>query len=295
MKRWLALIALLVASGAALYYSQRHKRETRVGPEGMLHALADAQREISRVPAGMVRLPDDEEIRTGNAMAAEYSTVFHTGWNEQTDPAIERYVNVVGRHVALYAQRKLDYRFHYIPNVNFVNAFALPGGHVFVGKGLMLLMDSEDELANILGHEVEHVDRYQCNERVALQARLHNVPLSRLVQLPIVLFETGYSKDEELEADRDGTYLAVQAGYSPQGAIRMFQAFDRLHRHYLSNPTSPDQEASQVMMQSIAGYFRSHPLPREREREIRELIAEKKWPEIKERALRVQLSAAKIE
>jgi len=293
MKRWLVLLALLIAAGAALYYSQRHKTETRVGPEGALNALADAQRELSRVPAGLARLSDEEEIRIGDTMATDAAAAMRTGWNEQTDAAIERYVNVVGRHVAIGAQRRLDYRFHYIPDANFVNAFALPGGHVFIGKGLMLLMDTEDELASILGHEVEHVDRYHCNERVAVEARLRGMPLSGLVQLPVALFVAGYNKDQELEADRDGTYLAVLAGYSPQGAVRMFQAFERLHQQYLSKPSSPDQEASQVMVQSIAGYFRSHPLPQERERQIRQLIAEKKWPEKKERALQIQLSEAK--
>ncbi|HWX54525.1 MAG TPA: M48 family metallopeptidase [Verrucomicrobiae bacterium] len=293
MKRWLVLLALLIAAGAALYYSQRHKTETRVGPEGALNALADAQRELSRVPAGLARLSDEEEIRIGDTMATDAAAAMRTGWNERTDAAIERYVNVVGRHVAVGAQRKLDYRFHYLPDANFVNAFALPGGHVFIGKGLMLLMDTEDELASILGHEVEHVDRYHCNERVAVEARLRGMPLSGLVQLPVALFVAGYNKDQELEADRDGTYLAVLAGYSPQGAVRMFQAFERLHQQYLSKPSSPDQEASQVMVQSIAGYFRSHPLPQERERQIRQLIAEKKWPEKKERALQIQLSEAK--
>ena len=109
-----------------------------------------------------------------------------------------------------------------------INAFALPGGHVYVGAGLLALMDSEDELAAVIGHEIEHIDHYHCAERVQQEQALRKIPLGGLVALPIELFEAGYSKDQELEADREGTRLAVQAGYSANGAIRMFETFERL-------------------------------------------------------------------
>ena len=64
----------------------------------------------------------------------------------------------VGAKLAHNAHRNLPYKFHYLPDDYLVNAFALPGGHIFIGKGLLNLMDTEDELASVLGHEVEHVD-----------------------------------------------------------------------------------------------------------------------------------------
>jgi predicted Zn-dependent protease len=285
MKRWLVIIVVLGVSGAALYYLQRHKTATRVGPEAMLNALAETQREMSRLPAGIVRLSDPDEISAGDAMAQNY--LAHRGQFSAADVEIENYVAEVGRTVAVHARRKLDYKFHYVPIANFVNAFALPGGHVFMGKGMLRLMDSEDELASVLGHEVEHVDNYHCNDRVALEARLRHLPLGGLVALPVELFQAGYSKEQELEADRDGAGLAVMAGYSPQGAVRMFQTFARLHSAYVNKAQSPDQELSQVALQGIAGYFRSHPLPEEREAQIRRLMASRKWPQPPEKKLRV--------
>ncbi len=290
MKRWLVMIVILAASAAALYYSQRHKTETRVGPEAVLNALAETQREISRVPAHLTRLSDEEEVRIGDAMAQSYLS--RSGPVPLGDAQLASYIPIVGRLVARRARRKLEYKFHYIPDANFINAFALPGGHVFIGKGLLLLMDSEDELASILGHEVEHVDNYHCAERVQLQARLRHLPLGELVALPVALFQAGYSKEQEMEADRDGTDLAVLAGYSPQGAVRMFQTFDRLHRQFVSKAASPDQELTQVAIQSIVGYFRSHPLPQEREAQIRQIMASRHWPEPPEKPLRVRPESA---
>ncbi len=292
MKRLVGLLVILAMGIAALFYAQRHKVESRVGPESMLNALADTQRQISRIPAQMTRLSDDEEIRIGDAMAQSYTARFAR--RGRADDEMQRYVAKVGRMVAGRARRRLDYRFHYIPDRDFINAFALPGGHVFIGEGLILLMDTEDELASTLGHEVEHIDNYHCAERVQLEARLRHIPLAGLLALPVELFMAGYSKDQELEADRDGTQLAVMAGYSAQGALHLFQRFDKLHRQYILKAESPDQELSKVAIEGIIGYFRSHPLPEERERQIQEIIAANKWPRRAERALRVRPEGGQV-
>src|SRR5260370_20883707 len=72
MRRWLTMVVVLGACAAILFYAQRHKTETHVGPEAMLNALADTQREISRLPAGLARLSDRDEVRVGDAMAQKY-------------------------------------------------------------------------------------------------------------------------------------------------------------------------------------------------------------------------------
>src|SRR5882724_4853629 len=155
-------------------------------------------------------------------------------------------------------------------------------------------MDSEDELANILGHEVEHIDNYHCVERFQLKVRLHDVPLAELLTLPVDFFQAGYTKNQELEADRDGTWLAVMAGYSHQGAVRMFESFARLGRKYVLKAESPDQELSKVAVEGITGYFRSHPLPEERITQIQQISAQQKWPDHPEKALLVHPVVTKV-
>jgi predicted Zn-dependent protease len=286
MKRLIGLVLILAAAGSALYYSQRRKPQSQVGAEGMLNALAETQREVSRIPAQLTRLSDADEARIGDAIAQSYTgnLILQT----QQDRDLQTYVTRVGRIVAGRARRKLDYKFHYVPDAGFVNAFALPGGHIFIGKGLIRLMNSEDALASTLGHEVEHVDNYHCAERVQVEARLRKIPLGELFALPVELFMAGYSKEQELEADRDGTQLAVMAGYSPQGAIHLFQQFEKLRQQYVLKAEDPTDELSKVAMEGLVGYFRSHPLPEERIAQITEIIASRKWPQPPERSLTVR-------
>jgi predicted Zn-dependent protease len=285
MKRWIALIALFSAAGLAFYFGSRHKAQSSVGPEAILNVVADTEREISRVPLRLTRLSDEEEVRIGDAMARTYLNRKPTGADEE---ALTDYIANVGTVIAGRARRKLPYRFHYIADPGLVNAFALPGGHVFVGEGLLQLLDTEDELASVLGHELEHIDNYHCAERVQIQARVRHLPMSDLLQLPAELFMAGYSKDQELEADRDGTALAVMAGYSPSGALHLFEKLEKLHRAYVLKAGNPDQELSKVMIEGIIGYFRSHPLPQEREQQVREMMLENHWPERPERPLRIR-------
>jgi beta-barrel assembly-enhancing protease len=272
MKHRAALAIIALVSIAALVASENRKVEAPVGPGAFLYFLADTQRELIRMPVSFIPLSDDEEIKIGDRQARFYGGVDRLSAHDPQSRALENYVQQVGARVAAHAHRKLPYRFHYIPDYDFVNAFAVPGGHVYVAAGLMSLMESEDALAAILGHEVEHIDHYHCAQRIQIQAALQKVPLGELVELPVEVFEAGYRKDQELEADREGTRLAVAASYSPRGALQIFETFDRLHHERESRAKSPQEELSQVALETLEGYFRSHPLPSERIAQIQGLF-----------------------
>jgi predicted Zn-dependent protease len=281
MKRATTLFIFFAVLGtalAALYYSQRRNKQTAVSPNAILQIAADAQRDITRAPMQLTRLSDEEEITIGNQLAQRYAGSFQN-FTPQED-ALQSYVIGVGGKVAAHAHRHLQYTFHLIPDRNMINAFALPGGPVYIGEGMLDLMLSEDELANVLAHEVEHIDHYHCIERMQLEAQLKHLNLDivgALLEIPLGLWQAGYHKDEEFEADREGLFLAVQSGYSPYGALQTFQRFAKLRDEYVIHAQSPEEELSELAIQSLEGYFRSHPLPSERIAQAEKIIAEQHW------------------
>lgn len=282
MKRAVIFLAVLLIGIAALYYSQRRHDSTPVSANAIVALAADAQRDLTRAPMRFTRLSDREEIEIGNDLAQKYS-----GGSAKLSPeehALENYVEHVGNSLAAHTHRRLPYSFHLLPNRSMMNAFSLPGGGVYVGEGLLDLMTSEDELAFVLGHEIEHIDHYHCAERVQIEAQLRHVNLDivgAILQIPLSVWEAGYNKDEELEADREGIRLAVLAGYSPYGAVSLFEEYSKLHREYVIHAQSPEEELSELAIQSLQGYFRSHPLPSERLLQAQSVIAQEHWQERK--------------
>lgn len=290
MKHWTAFIVIVLISAAAIFWAERKKVDAQASPEAVMYFIGDSERELTRLPIAMTKISDEEEIRIGDEMASNYTRWRRAGQESPEDREVRQYVEEVGNRVASHAHRKLPYKFHYIPEPYFVNAFALPGGHVFIGQGLINLMDSEDELANVLGHEVEHIDLNHCVERVQIEARMRHFNLGVvgvLASIPIQVFEAGYSKEQELAADREGTQLAVAGKYSPEGAVRMFETFEKFEPGHRRKPGTPQEEIATVALSSLTEYFRSHPPSAMRAEQIRRLIADEKWPVTKETDLKI--------
>lgn len=271
MKRALALLVVLGLAVAGLIVVQRRHDRSGVSPNAVLNIAADVQRDTLRAPMQFTRLSDDEESRIGDEMASRFLAYRET----QSAPALEREVQRIGGKLAAHAHRKLRYQFHLIVDPRFQNAFALPGGHVFIGLGLIEMMDTEDELASVLGHELEHIDHYHCAELVQVQAQMRKLHLEvagDLLQLPLTLFQAGYTKDQEAEADREGLLLSVTAAYSPYGFIDLFEKFEKYERSE-TRADSPPEEAAHVAFGTLSGYFRSHPETHERIAQARAIIA----------------------
>jgi predicted Zn-dependent protease len=275
MKRLVPLVLILIVAGGGLYLAQRRKAEDAVSANAVVDLAADWQRDISRAPMRVTRLPDADEIRIGNELVRRYG--YAEPYENPEMASVENYVSQVGSRVARNAKRKIVFRFYFVPDPSLINAFALPGGHVFVGWGLLRQMHSEDELAFVLGHEIEHVDHYHAAERVQLEAQLHKLNLdvfAEAASIPLSLWQAGYSKDEEFEADREGLLLSAAAGYSAQGAVDLMKTFIRLDNEYVSRSQTPADALTQLAIESLSGYFRSHPLPSERLQRVRTVIAQ---------------------
>ena len=264
----LATVSLL----GALVVAQRQHAEAQPGAQSILYLVADSERDLTTLPSHFTRLSDDDEAKYGDELAAEVG-----GSSEKQrsdDVQIESVVRQVGGRVASQAHRRLRYRFHYLPDRTLVNAFALPGGHVFIGLGLIEHMTTEDELATVLAHEVEHVDHYHCAERLQVEAALRKIPLGEVLAIPVAIFQGGYSKDQELEADREGVLLAHRARYSAAGAIRAFEMLRDLSHEKEERVRTPQGELVSVATGVLTGYFRSHPATEDRIAQVRTMIAQ---------------------
>jgi predicted Zn-dependent protease len=161
----------------------------------------------------------------------------------------------------------VDYRFHVV-DLDVPNAFALPGGPVFVTRGLLALARSEDELAAVLGHEIGHVAaRHSVRQTTAATplALVFGVPaaivgsvsrpLGTLVGLPGAIVSglalSAYGREQEYEADRLGADLALAAGFRPLALAEFLERLEReeaLHREgppplsfFASHPRTPDR------------------------------------------------------
>jgi predicted Zn-dependent protease len=185
----------------------------------------------------------EEEQMIGDRAAAKLIHVFGV----YNNPDMNKYVQMVGSTVAQFGQRG-DVTYHFaILDTDIANAFAMPGGYVFVTRGALRNMKNESELAGVLAHEVAHVD-YRHLEReirdkkftgIAVETGVEqgtsHVPYGSWANVDGMLakaltnvFTQGYSPAKESEADKEGTDLAIKAGYQATGLRDFLQTLSDL-------------------------------------------------------------------
>jgi predicted Zn-dependent protease len=151
------------------------------------------------------------------------------------------YVKKVGGRVARHGGHVFKYTFNVV-NEDTPNAFALPGGYIYVSRGLLMLANSEDELANVLGHEVSHVSQ---RHAAARQQIVEGVPgIFQFMQFASL---AAYGRDQERTADKLGQQLAGAAGYDPQGMstfMKQLEFAERLSRGSSRIPSWRDSHPS---------------------------------------------------
>lgn len=169
-------------------------------------------------------LTDADEVHIGELLAEQVINLNGTQSSPQM-VKIEKYLQSVTDKVGAQAERKLPYRIHYDPDPSFKSAFGLPGGQIFIGAGILAFMDSEDQLASVIGHEIEHVSLNQCRDRLLQIMAEKHISVADADKLKVDPFFPGYGKVSELAADENGVLIAAKAGYSPVGAVRMLETF----------------------------------------------------------------------
>lgn len=180
----------------------------------------------------------EEEVRLGQQEHVKIISKF----GAYRDQELQAYVNKIGQRVAAQSTREeIEYRFTVL-NDDMINAFALPGGFIYVTRGMLTHMNSESELAAVLGHEIAHVTEKHALRREARGKGINvlNTVLAAVSGQP-ALFElgnmfggvllSGYSREFELEADEVGARFMAKAGYSPMAmleTIEILKAKDRI-------------------------------------------------------------------
>jgi predicted Zn-dependent protease len=166
------------------------------------------------------------------------------------DSDLDAYVNEIGQKLLRgVPRRSFNYQFKVVDQFE-PNAFALPGGYIFISRGLLVLANNEDELACVIGHEITHAARRHAAVQQAL-AR-HSNPLSppwtRMADL------ASYGRDMEREADRGGQMLAAAAGYDPMGMSTFLKSLGQMEKYvrgfgrapsfFDTHPGSPERAAA---------------------------------------------------
>ncbi|MGA3099964.1 MAG: M48 family metallopeptidase [Bryobacteraceae bacterium] len=155
------------------------------------------------------------------------------------DPIIAEYVNRLGQNLVRHSDAKFPFTFKVVDDPS-LNAFALPGGYVFVNRGLIEIADEEDELAGAMAHEIAHVAaRHMTREATRSDmARLLSAPARALggrlsgyaagAALPAAV--VSFNRKDESEADYLGVQYMYAAGYDPNGTISIFEKLESLER-----------------------------------------------------------------
>jgi predicted Zn-dependent protease len=183
------------------------------------------------------------------------------------EPELQAYVRAVGERLARFSPRPDAHYTFDIVDLEEPNAFALPGGPVYVSRGLLALTNSEDELAGVIGHEIGHVAARHAVQRVTAAAPLSVVTGIGALATGIVSPALGgvvgglggmagalvlapYSREQESEADRVGQDMVAAAGWDPAGLSRLLRTLER-------------EEAAHGGERRATDFFATHPsLPR---------------------------------
>ncbi|HYT47029.1 MAG TPA: M48 family metallopeptidase [Burkholderiales bacterium] len=213
---------------------------------------------VKNVGKATTEISEPDEIAIGRDMAARLLGAAHL----VADARLQRYVNRVGRWLASQTERPdLPWQFGVLDAPQ-LNAFAVPGGTIFVTRGLVQRMRSESELAGVLAHEIAHVLRkhhlkaIQKSARTGLagEALTHALKNSRpeardkLIGFGTEMYTRGLDKSDELEADRLGVVIAARAGYDSYGLPSVLQTLQAMNA----------QDSALALM------FKTHPAPAER-------------------------------
>ncbi len=215
----------------------------------------------------LMLISEEQDIQIGRQYAPEVEKEMGGKIN---DPVIQNYVNYVGQNVARVSHRpNFEYSFVAL-NDKSINAFALPGGYIFVTKGMLQNIQTEAQLAAILAHEITHVVARDVSNAMSNQIGINlllsavtseKTPQSVLMVANLTQQIVGlrFSRQDEREADLGGLDYMVKAGYNPYGMVETMQMLQTLNQsrpiEFLSSHPSPENRIGYLTQAIQTKYF----------------------------------------
>ncbi|HTS31904.1 MAG TPA: M48 family metallopeptidase [Bryobacteraceae bacterium] len=261
MNRRVVFLAVLGMLIAATVVASLLPGRSEVSLSSLRQLWSDTLRDVDQPGLRLTRLSPAEEMKLGSDIVGSMP------WAQ--DPAAAAHVAQVAQPMIPHVHRtNITYQFHVVHDPA-INAYSLPGGQVLVTDGMLGFVQSNSELAMVVGHEMAHVDLRHCVEHYQYEYRLGS-----LVELFHRLATMPYSADQEIDADAEGLRLAIAGGYDPAAAPALFARMQKeFHETAPPRATTPAGEIAQSLGGALASYFRSHPPTEERARRLQNLAA----------------------
>lgn len=253
------IIALVIAAFALLSYCGRPGDENQITGEKQRVAMTE----------------EADEIQMGLAARQEMAAQFG---GPDRDPQAQALVKKIGEELLEALDKSLtpggrsnpyrqNFSFTLLADNKTVNAFALPGGQIFVTHALFRELETEGQLAGVLGHEIGHVIERHSNQQMAKQGLLQGLAAAggtlggdqqsmRMAQVAAQMAQMKYGRDDELESDQWGVRLMTMAGYDPRSMIGVMKVLERAS----GGGSQPE-------------FMSTHPSPANREQHIEQMIS----------------------
>lgn len=259
-----AVITLLAASGAASAQFGGFKLPG-LGGGGGGNKSVDVGSMLSNLGKATKEPTEEEEIAIGQ----EFAATLLGAKPLLPNAGVQRYVNTLGRWLAVQTERPdLPWTFGVLDDAGY-NAFATPGGYIFITRGLLERMRSEAELAGVLAHEIAHVlKKHHLNavkssgwaglagDLISSRSGGNNQLKEMIKNTMLKAYASGLDQSDEFEADRMGIVIAARAGYDPFGLPSVLQV--------LQGQNSQDGDFSLI--------FKTHPAPAARIEQLDKLM-----------------------
>ncbi len=220
---------------------------------GLFGDIAGTINDLTKTTLNIVEINEAEENQIGDALETEVQKTIRNGSSKKWN-----ITGIFNKLIKNVTRKKIDYRFKVVAD-NEINAFAIAGGMIYLNTGILDFVKSEDELAFIIAHELAHIDRKHCINKIKLTyiAGKFDANLATLADALMTVYDIPFSKYDEFEADEYGVKLLQKAGYKKKAAVDFFY---RLAKQSQEAPRDP-----------VNDFISSHPLSTERAKSIEKM------------------------